>query len=627
MSFILLALNILSPTIARSIANEAQGKDTKQDASPFAVSPDVFAPAFNDDLRINRRAGFVAQIESKQDGRKNGYTHNHLGQTNPTHKGQSGRKNRSRYVVTAPTHIATTIGTWPTRRGVAKQIMVNNGLNPDEYRETQTVNAPGRTSVVFRSYTNDTLLDQYLRSQHTLPGIAGDGSHGLTQLPKLDQQYEKVWADFAATELPEIRRKTTQRIVDLFASSFGVKPKLNTAMVYQLKSGPILSDDKLKVLAGTIGDIGVMAHSSVGTSKSLIPANTGYFVHVPERGQTVAIWEADGALHMESVPRAVFESLKSTRAPNPWINDHIGDFFSGDMREKNGFGESFTIVPISGAVSPLAAAETVATRILDPERLEKAGYEETSFERFVDAAWSALVPYYDAIKKVMKGDVVGASKSVAEEVLYDLLFSVIGRATGKAFGKGVEAIGKSDIGTYRKIVDDTLEELHIPKAEDIGESVNSICKRDVRGCIGKPPAIRSQKHAAKSADRHKLPRPKADPAKWGRGLTTKRVADLFGNGLNPDGSYRLTAEQASAGFDNHLMQIQQEINSALAAFDKLPMPKEEQKAILRWVGKSVLSAAKDSRFNFDQKTLRFGEDMAWLKFKREKNQVIVSSRP
>lgn len=611
----LLALQLLSPAIARSIENEAQGKDMKPEARPSTdLRPDALTPTFKEEHPVSS-----GQMEAEQEADKNINIQINRIKGSSTRHERSARKTRTRYVVTAPQHVATIIGRWPTRRDVARQIMISNGLNPDEYRESQTVNAPGRTSVMFQSYTNDTLLDQYLRSQLVVLGIAGDGSRDLTQLPKLDSEYKKVWADFAATQLPEIRRKTTRTIVDLLSSSFGVNPKKDSAVVYQLKSSTMLSNDVLKAIVRVIENLHLEAFSLKGTSIFLI--------HFPQRDQTVAVWESDGSLHMRSVPKTVFEGLKSMRAPNAWIDDHVGDSFSDDLRDKERFGEEFSAEPISGAVSPRQAAEAITVRALDPERLEKAGYEETPVERFVHATRGVLIPYYDAIRKAMDGDVEAASKSAAEEALYDLLFSVVGKAAGKVLAKGVKAIGKSDIESFRKAVDKAVEELHIPKAEDVGEGIKSICKRDVGRCVHKPHEVRAQKHAAKAADRHKLPRPGVDAGAWARGLTTKRVADLFGNSLNPDGSYRLTAAQALAGFDNHLQQIQQEINSAIAVFSSFGTTTEQGKKFMRWVAKAILSAAKDSRFDFDRKTLKFGTDLGYLKLEKRNGRVLVYSRP
>lgn len=87
----LLALQLLSPTIARSVENGAQEKDTKQGPPSATVRPDLFASAFNDNLRIPRQAGFVGQTERTQGGFESGYIHENS-QTNPAHKSQPRRK-------------------------------------------------------------------------------------------------------------------------------------------------------------------------------------------------------------------------------------------------------------------------------------------------------------------------------------------------------------------------------------------------------------------------------------------------------------------------------------------------------------------------------------------------------
>lgn len=595
MFFLLTAMQLIGPAIAHAFPS-ARASDATPATGRVPLTGADTIPPFTENSRVFPRA--VLALPAAERG-KEAAGQSDVKKVHHTHHGQSGQTARSHHVGSTPKHVATAIGTWPTRRDVARQIMVDNGLNPDEYRVTQTVNAPGRTALVFPSYTNDTLLDQYLRSQLTTLGVVGNTSDGLTHLPDLDQAYEKAWADFAATKLPEIRREVAQKIVELFSSSFGVSSKREAVTVYQ-------------------------ANSNLGASES------GYFVRFPHLGKAIAIWESKGDLHMEKVPNIVFADLISGRATGSWtgkwVKDHIGHFFSEEARD-NGSNEDLTARSVTGAISPLKAATIVATNLLDPERLETAGYEETAFERFIQAARSALIPYYDAAQKATKGDLIGAGKSAAEETFYDVLFSVTARAVGKAFAKGLKAIGKTDIASFRRTVDRAIEELHLPKANEFGENVKTLCKRDFSGCSSKPNALRLQKHAAKKANRHHLTRPAKDPAAWARSLTTTRVADLFGNSLNPDGSYRLTAEKALAGLDNHLQQVQQEINSAVAVFTKWGATAKQEKEFLQWVANAIISAAKDARFNFGPKEIQFGPDMGWLKFKRQNGHVTVLSRP
>jgi len=643
----LLALQLLSPVIAQSIEeNEGTGKDTESEAMPSTeLRPDALALGFKEDLRLLKRSASLEKTLSKKAEDTN--TDIHSAEGGSSRYGRSARRNRGHHVVTSPQHVAATIAKWPTRRDLARQIIISNGLNPDEYRKTLTVNAPGHSSVVFSSYTNDTLLDQYYRSQLTLLGVAGSASHGLTHLPALDPEYRKAWDDFAATQLPEIRRKTARIIVDQLSSSFGVNPEKDTALVYELKSGPMLPDNMLEALARIAGDLYDMVYFGERTSRFLILANTGCFLHFPQKGRTVAVWESDGELHMESVPKPVFQELASKRAPSEWVDRHVSDFFSDDLRDRERFGEGFSVEPASSGLSLQRAAETATALILDRERLEKSGYQETRFERFVHGVRSILVPYYDPIRKLMDGDTTGALMAAADETAREIIFSVTFAVASKTLSRITNVIDVLDMDDMHRAVRQTMKELHIPKTKDFGRHVKRICKRGVGGCVPKPFEVRQQKHAAKAADRHKLPRPTTDDnfASWARGLTTKRVADLFGNGLKPDGSYRLTPQQAEAGFDNHLKQIQQEINAAVSVIidmsknngkANLTMAKEDAMKFLAWISDSIVSAAKNARFDFSTKTIYFGhkdfrscfgKDVAWLKFKKDNGHVIVVSTP
>lgn len=57
---------------------------------------------------------------------------------------------------------------------------------------------------------------------------------------------------------------------------------------------------------------------------------------------------------------------------------------------------------------------------------------------------------------------------------------------------------------------------------------------------------------------------------------------------------------------------------------------------LAWISDSIVSAAKNARFDFSTKTIYFGhkdfrscfgKDVAWLKFKKDNGHVIVVSTP
>ena len=105
--------------------------------------------------------------------------------------------------------------------------------------------------------------------------------------------------------------------------------------------------------------------------------------------------------------------------------------------------------------------------------------------------------------------------------------------------------------------------------------------------MAKTPEIRAAKGDAKEADRHNLGDPVADAAKWVRGLTTKRVSDLF---------------KTEKGLEGHWKQVQQEVTR----------------------GNKHFFATK---IDFPLQEMKFTSDMAWLKLEKASGKVKVKSTP
>ena len=142
--------------------------------------------------------------------------------------------------------------------------------------------------------------------------------------------------------------------------------------------------------------------------------------------------------------------------------------------------------------------------------------------------------------------------------------------------------------------------------------------------MAKTPEIRAAKGDAKTADRHNLGDPVADAAKWARGLTTKRVADLF---------------KTERGLDGHCKQIQQEVtrgNKHFFATKTAPggytdggKTSAEGKKIIAFIADAIVAAAQAKTVNFDfsLRQMQFNPDMAWLKIERVGGQLKVKSTP
>lgn len=135
--------------------------------------------------------------------------------------------------------------------------------------------------------------------------------------------------------------------------------------------------------------------------------------------------------------------------------------------------------------------------------------------------------------------------------------------------------------------------------------------------MSKDDALRGDiKWQARDADRHNLVRPNVNGALWARGLTTKRVADLF-----------LTL----GGLPGHWMQLQNEVNAGNRHFyggiQNRGLTTDEGKVLIRWIADAVVSAAEKASFDFPLQQLRFTADMGWLKLHRVSGRVMVFSRP
>lgn len=135
--------------------------------------------------------------------------------------------------------------------------------------------------------------------------------------------------------------------------------------------------------------------------------------------------------------------------------------------------------------------------------------------------------------------------------------------------------------------------------------------------MSKHDALRGDiKEQAREADRHNLVRPDVNGALWARGLTTKRVADLF---------------RTLPGLPGHWMQLQNEVNAGNRYFyggiQNGSVTTDEGKALIRWIADAVVSAAEKASFDFPLQQLRFTADMGWLKLQRVSGRVMVFSRP
>ncbi|UPH72123.1 hypothetical protein LGT41_0004680 [Abyssibius alkaniclasticus] len=140
--------------------------------------------------------------------------------------------------------------------------------------------------------------------------------------------------------------------------------------------------------------------------------------------------------------------------------------------------------------------------------------------------------------------------------------------------------------------------------------------------MAKTPEIRAAKGDAKEADRHNLGDPVADAAKWVRGLTTKRVSDLF---------------KTEKGLEGHWKQVQQEVtrgNKHFFATKTLPggftdggKTSPEGKKMIAFIADAIVGAAKGSKIDFPLQEMKFTSDMAWLKLEKASGKVKVKSTP
>ena len=140
--------------------------------------------------------------------------------------------------------------------------------------------------------------------------------------------------------------------------------------------------------------------------------------------------------------------------------------------------------------------------------------------------------------------------------------------------------------------------------------------------MAKSKELKEQKHGARGADRHNLGDPVGDAAKWTRGLTTKRVSDLF---------------KTEAGLGGHWKQIQQEVTRGNKHFFATAdlgggyndggKTSAEGKKMIAFIADAVVVAAKKSKFDFELQQMKFTQDMAWLKIERNKGRLKVKSTP
>jgi hypothetical protein len=130
--------------------------------------------------------------------------------------------------------------------------------------------------------------------------------------------------------------------------------------------------------------------------------------------------------------------------------------------------------------------------------------------------------------------------------------------------------------------------------------------------MAKPDSLKDQKAAGKSADRHNIAAPAADRNAWARGLTTKRVADLF---------------KTLPGLDGHWTQLQNEVNRGNNNFVGADGKTDaDGKKIIKFISDAVIKAADDADFDFPMQQLKFTKDMGWLKILREGGKLKVKSR-
>ncbi|MCX4029247.1 hypothetical protein [Spartinivicinus marinus] len=123
------------------------------------------------------------------------------------------------------------------------------------------------------------------------------------------------------------------------------------------------------------------------------------------------------------------------------------------------------------------------------------------------------------------------------------------------------------------------------------------------------------KDAARIADRHNLIHPVEQPELWAKSVTRQRVSDLFR--FNPNRADNLTP------FTKHWQQIQQEVNRAVNGYSNIAT--EEGKSAFRDIATAIVKAARHAQFDFPEHTLKFTNDMPWLKIARVNGNLVIRS--
>ncbi|NYZ65845.1 peptide ABC transporter ATPase [Endozoicomonas sp. SM1973] len=117
------------------------------------------------------------------------------------------------------------------------------------------------------------------------------------------------------------------------------------------------------------------------------------------------------------------------------------------------------------------------------------------------------------------------------------------------------------------------------------------------------------------ADRHNLIHPVEQPELWAKSVTRQRVSDLFR--FNPNRADNLTP------FTKHWQQIQQEVNRAVNGYSNIAT--EEGKSAFRDIATAIVKAARHAQFDFPEHTLKFTNDMPWLKIARVNGNLVIRS--
>ena len=141
--------------------------------------------------------------------------------------------------------------------------------------------------------------------------------------------------------------------------------------------------------------------------------------------------------------------------------------------------------------------------------------------------------------------------------------------------------------------------------------------------MGKPDALKGQvKHDARAGDRHNPTMPNHNAWVWARELTTNRVADLFSTLGGLPGHWEQLQNAINAG-NNHFYAVTQHGGG----YSDGGKTSEEGKKLITFISEAVIAAARNAKFDFPLHTLKFTNDMAWLKISRANGGVHTTSKP